>query len=106
MLETKIEKLTVAIDKLTEAMLQGVNPVATLDAIVEETIPTKDESVNEVLNSLEEVSKKVKELAKEKIKAGVKRKDIKAMITKLGADSISDLSIAEQETLYKQLEAL
>tara|TARA_Y100001951_G_C11271307_1_gene258970 strand:+ start:746 stop:1051 length:306 start_codon:yes stop_codon:yes gene_type:complete len=96
-IEKQIKDLTDAIIRLTEVMesqLEG-GPVKYEDM--------KPDQIVEEFHEHVITAKHVKELAKAKMIAGVERKTIKAMVTKLKADSIAELSSKSLKTLHKQL---
>ena len=96
-IEKQIKDLTDAIVRLTEVMESQ-----------SEGGPVKYEDMNpdQIVEEFHEhviTARQVKELAKSKMVAGVKRSDIKDMVTKLKADSIADLSSKDLKTLHKQI---
>ena len=103
-IEKQIKDLTDAIIRLTEVMEKGY---ATLNTDPERLTPPDPEDPFDERNPEHVITAKhVKELAKAKMIAGVERKTIKAMVTKLKADSIAELSSKSLKTLHKQLGVL
>lgn len=75
--------------------------------VTEQKEEAQSEEVQEENKPEPEVTvESVKELAKVKIANGAKRTDVKAMITKLGADQISELKHENLIELHNQLSKL
>lgn len=113
MLESEIKKLTVAVEALTaalnnqevETVNEAVDEAPEKEEVEEEE--TSDEDQEETSEDSDEVTvESVQALAKEKIKDGTPRKDIKTMITKLGGESMSELDEKALVKLHAQLEKL
>jgi hypothetical protein len=98
-IEKQIKDLTDAIVRLTEVMEFQLNGKPASKPDPED--PFDERNPEHVITA-----KHVKELAKSKMVAGVKRSDIKDMVTKLKADSIADLSSDNLKILHKQLGVL
>ena len=94
-IEVKIQNLTDAIEKLTSVLMND-NPIATKEEMAEPA-PEEDTECN---------SEFVRDLAKSKIEGGATRKQVKELITELGAESISKLNAKQLVKLKVKLEAL
>ena len=106
MLETEIKLLRKAIEANTAALLARQSLACELTETVEEE-PVKEELVKEEPKGSEKVTSQiVKNLAKSKMSEGVPRTTIKAIITKLGAESIADLDEDGLVSLYEKLQEL
>lgn len=121
MLETEIKLLREAIEANTAALL-GQQPSTPEAVEVTEDKPkattkakpkatkkevVKEEPKDEETSSDEKItSQTVKDLAKTKMSDGVPRTTIKAIITKLGAESIADLDDAGLTSLHEKLTEL
>tara|TARA_R110000822_G_scaffold118946_2_gene251801 strand:+ start:399 stop:707 length:309 start_codon:yes stop_codon:yes gene_type:complete len=100
MLEAEIKELTKAIQVLTET-------INNLILIYPQKVIEKNKIIENVFNKKNiSTSAFVQKLARDKIKAGATRKEIKKMITQLGAESISELDEISLNRLKIALEAL
>ena len=93
-----IDKLVDAIDRLV-AVLNPKIPDVDAEIRMETTVPL--EHLQPGITAFA-----VRELAKAKIGEGVERKKIKAMITKLGAETIGDLDAKGLIKLHKKLKTI
>jgi|TARA_R100001530_G_scaffold1543_2_gene2820 hypothetical protein len=100
-IEKQIKDLTDAIIRLTEIMESQLE--AQLEGGPVKYEDMKPDQIVEEFHEHVITAKHVKELAKAKMIAGVERKTIKAMVTKLKADSIADLSSKDLKSLHKQI---
>jgi len=135
-IEAEIKKLTTAVEALTTAITEGLvsktdfdaehrmetfgplndeveeKPKAKTKAKKPESEPepeaeeVEEETEDDEDGTSEITAASVRDLAKEKIKSGSERKDVKKLISDLGADSISDLDPKSLAKLNSQLEAL
>ena len=121
MLETEIKLLREAIEANTAALLGQQPSTSQPNETVEEkpkaatkakAKPAKKEAVKEEpkveeTDTSEKItSQTVKDLAKSKMSDGVPRTTIKAVITKLGAESIADLDDTGLASLHDKLTEL
>jgi len=102
--EIHIGALIEALNKNTEAILEQSKEAPVINELKKEEKPKeKVDLISEITNRTQE---EVKTFAKEKIEEGVKRSDIKKIITKLGFESIIDMDQEGLNKLYKQLKGM
>ena len=120
MLEEKLDSLIVVLEDQNKLIEKAIKVMKgnCCDAQAKEMLNPVSESgespvkkaVEEAFDESEELMEitldLLKKLAKEKIKKGVSRSDIKKLITEHGADSLAELDESQFDVFHEALEAL
>ncbi len=108
MLETEIKNLTTAVEALTAVLQTEVSNIATgPELAVDNDRDDAQLDIEDITSQPVAVTKdELRNLAKHAIKRGADRSAIKLMISKYGAETITDLSPDDRTHLAGLLEAM